>query len=419
MDSAESEFSPLPQLSRAVESWLRRETSLEQVQSELAIFENAIQTLENNFRQEYPYRAYLPQFAELGSELATSFVLIGVQLQELEELLQGDASEIREQLSYLRVSVGKMQGCVTAIQDLVDSEEKFSDSPYVHELIRVAYAVLEEKLPVEALAHRLEGYQMVVSRSLHEFENSAVNLSPKDHSLVSESTELMENGLELVSQFVGDPGDEIALEEGLASLEEAAHLLLSVRQDLQSRDESKREQRCPRCGRINLATHKICAQCGSKLITSIDETRPSFDFTLNPDGQLHSYKSPPNLLDRIIEGCQNRLQLGEVDPGLEQSISELQRKLHRLKYPVSRMSRMGTSVPLEFQEELAEGALAFLELLEDSQEQLNTLRQALKLEDQVVLREALEVFTEIAQELFQAQPEWEALSQKVLSGSVD
>ena len=414
MDNPTSEFPPLSQLVRSFESWTREESSRVDFERELEQFLTAVANVELNFRQEFPYRAHEAEFAKIGAELEMTLVLIGVQSQELREVLNDDPCASREQLSYLKTSTDKMQSSVSRLQNLVDQEEKFSESPYVHELIRVAYAVLGEQLPLEALQNRLDGYQMVLQQSLLEFENSESELTESDKLVVAESTQLLESGLEMAYQFLADPQADEILEEGLASLEEAAYLLLELSRDLKSKAVALRERACHRCGQVNLATNKLCAHCGVKLIATIDEARPGFDFTMGPDGQIRSGQSTPNLLDSIIEACESRLSEGHSAPGLQKSIGELQRKLHRLRYPVSRMSKLKVDLVEDLQLEVKESAEALLELLEETQEDLSNLRRALRESDKASLVTALSSFKESAELFFQEQTEWDALNQRIL-----
>lgn len=349
----------------------------EQAEEKLDFLEAHFSRMEADYLLELPYWAYLEDLLPIAEDVETTFCLLTLQVGELRECLHEQSAELPECLQSLTVTQNRLLNHFQATQTLLSAEESYSDSPYINELIRVAYAVLEERLPLETLQARLQAYFEV-------FHASAEALSDYPSDEVQEAIDLLDQGLVLINSFVQDNKLEESLEEGLAVLEEGAYLLTLAQANLEAEESRQRERICHRCSAQNEATHKSCAVCGATLLTLVGGVDSGFDVRVSESGVRSVAPTHSEHVERILSGVDKVMRGEPMASELERHLSTFNRGLHSLTLQLKRVSSS------------EEGVVELCDLLRAEvhrcAESFGALRSALGSHSALELQQAREVF---------------------------
>ena len=212
----------------------------------------------------------VPAITEQSDIIKTSIdqIFPGVRLME-EYLEYREKEKILEGLSVVRAANEAIFNAVDRISQEEAKLEKYSASPYVHELIRVARGVLDKGFPREALKEKLD---WMLNDSEGVFRDFSVYKTAKFETMaiqekVSEMDAALEKyraGLREIENYFSDE-DPVHIEKGTQILKEGSDALIEAHKLIQSELAGSASKFCVKCGEENDLTDKFCCKCSALL----------------------------------------------------------------------------------------------------------------------------------------------------------
>ncbi|MEW6283145.1 MAG: zinc ribbon domain-containing protein, partial [Candidatus Eremiobacterota bacterium] len=144
---------------------------------------------------------------------------------------------------------------------------RYSRSPVVHELLRVAVGVGEGWFPPEALHGRVEAFRSQFERFIPDFLEACRSEADPDAlqrlQRMEECLVRLREGLDGFERFLTRP-DVDELERSFLEVREACEPLVDEWEALQGRTQP-RPAPCPRCAEVNPPGQRMCLRCNTQL----------------------------------------------------------------------------------------------------------------------------------------------------------
>ncbi|MDQ7824766.1 MAG: zinc ribbon domain-containing protein [Candidatus Eremiobacteraeota bacterium] len=212
----------------------------------------------------------VPAIKEQSTLIEEQFSRITDGFRMLEEYLDyREKEKILEGLVMVKNSYEAVFSAVDRIKEEEEKLEKYSKSPYVHELIRVARGVIDKGFPKEALKEKLQwmiGYCEGIEKDFRIYRNARCETDaikgriPEIEGALGKYRE----GLHLMEQFLDDD-DQSRLEKGMALVREGSDTLISCHEFIQNELKGSSLKFCVKCGAENEVAAKFCKSCSAIL----------------------------------------------------------------------------------------------------------------------------------------------------------
>lgn len=327
-------FEPLERFQDAFEEFLEGRLTPEEFLAAARELAAALRELQNEFFYEFQFRSFEEELQPLGQTIEDSFAFQLAQLTYLGQILDRP-EELEETAESLTTAMSNIFEAFEKVREWEACQERFSDAPHFHEFIRVATAVLEGKLPLEAMSERLQGLLSVFA----EFR-AGLSRSGKVPEFAGREEELrghlerIDMALATVEWFLEEPEEEEMIYEALEELAHGGDWMARLLEHLESNPLA--EVPCLRCGLPNLSTSRVCSQCGATLLRG-QAMSAGLDVRLTEEGIRATESQLPELLGKMVEASQ---RFGEGDSvavlqaSAEQAANQLfrfEKVLHRLQ----------------------------------------------------------------------------------------
>lgn len=273
--------------------YLEGYSELAEVEAQVAIVDQDLGHLRLQFEDGLRFQVRTPEL-ETGVALAYSaFRNLAQQFEKLNRALQANRPyDVARQLETCNATVNQL---FWAFEDLREhlAQEKYSDAPFIQEIVRVGKAYVRGKLAPELFQERFNAFCEFHDQFVENLQPllAEVEGDPRQQELLDALDE--HNGVldEIASFF--QAGDKKQLDSALRRLCASSAILLELQQEFLKEDEQGNGLLCFRCGHANEHGEKSCTNCQARLI---DVLTPGADSSYN-DASL-----PANLRKLMAAG---------------------------------------------------------------------------------------------------------------------
>lgn len=350
-----------------------------------------------------------PVIAEQSGRMERGFAQMLDGLRIMEEFMDYNEKEkIVEGLAMVKKANEDVFSAIDMIKEEDARLPKYSKSPYVHELIRIAKGVKDRGFPREALKERLDwmtGYCESIYKDFQIYKSSRCETEVIQAKLPDMEAALSKyrDGLRELEEFFVDDSNA-HLEKGIELVRDGSDGLVQAYELIHSEIKGFSSKLCVKCGEENVITAKFCAKCSAILPEGQGRTDlGNLDLKVAEDGR--------NTDDRVY--CSNILVLMEAindyragrsgKDALLKVVSWMDEKIREGSQAMASME-----MPESFQSsEEQQNVLVTREMLEDGTarlgEALGVLRQFFDTGDDACLTEGLEMALQAQDTLYQVQ----------------
>jgi hypothetical protein len=212
----------------------------------------------------------LPAIKEQNGVIEKQLEAIFEGIATMESYLEyGEKERIVEGLEKVKAA---NEGILSAV-DRINEEERvlprYSSSPHIHELIRVAKGVKEKGFPREALKERLDwmvGYGEAINKDFQIYRNTRFESEALKERVpeMDEALDTCRKGLHLMEEFFNDD-DPAHLDKGIEFLKEGSDRLVAIHAFIQTELKGESHKVCVKCGQENDIKSRFCSQCSAVL----------------------------------------------------------------------------------------------------------------------------------------------------------
>ncbi len=191
------------------------------------------------------------------------------QFQRLSHALQENlADEAAAAVQECNAAVNQLFRSFATLRQSLQRTEKYSQSPYVHELIRVGKACLNGTLSVELFHERFEAFCLFHDQFIESLQEFLPRMQESGaHQPLVPAMEEQNASLDEIANYFLD-GDEVQLGAALERLQSSTTALLAIQESLLVVEAPPVTQVCLRCGTENGKGDRFCSSCQGRLIDS-------------------------------------------------------------------------------------------------------------------------------------------------------
>jgi hypothetical protein len=350
-----------------------------------------------------------PVITEQSGRMERGFAQMLDGLRIMEEFMDYNEKEkIVEGLTMVKKANEDVFSAIDMIKEEDARLPKYSKSPYVHELIRIAKGVKDRGFPREALKERLDwmaGYCENIFKDFQIYKSSRCETEAIQAKLPDMEAALAKyrDGLRELEEFFVDDNNA-HLEKGIELVRDGSDGLVQAYELIHSEIRGFSSKLCVKCGEENVITAKFCVKCSAILPEGQGRTDlGNLDLKVAEDGR--------NTDDRVY--CSNILVLMEAINDYRAGRSSkdaLLKVVNWMDEKIREGSQAMTAMemPESFQSpEEQQNVLVTREMLEDGTarlgEALAVMRQFFDTGDDACLAEGLEMALQAQDTLYQVQ----------------
>jgi len=350
-----------------------------------------------------------PVITEQSGRMERGFAQMLDGLRIMEEFMDYNEKEkIVEGLTMVKKANEDVFSAIDMIKEEDSRLPKYSKSPYVHELIRIAKGVKDKGFPREALKERLDwmaGYCENIYKDFQIYKSSRCETEAIQAKLPDMEAALSKyrDGLRELEEFFVDDNNG-HLEKGIELVRDGSDGLVQAYELIHSEIKGFSSKLCVKCGEENVITAKFCVKCSAILPEGQGRTDlGNLDLKVAEDGR--------NTDDRVY--CSNILVLMEAINDYRAGRSSkdaLLKVVNWMDEKIREGSQAMTAMemPESFQSpEEQQNVLVTREMLEDGTarlgEALAVMRQFFDTGDDACLAEGLEMALQAQDTLYQVQ----------------
>lgn len=302
----------------------------------------ALGAMQARFLEDLPFRESTRVLDEASVTLDRAFMDLREILLRLREAVDGD--QVEEGHRLLEEGGRTVQDACDALRRLREEDatvERWSEIPFVQELVRVGRAYLRGRLPLESLRLRVEAAEEQYRRLRDGVAGLAP--SPREQPVMEErglalvsALDAMERSLVELQVFVLDL-DESRVEPALEEIRGAADVLLEVHRELLDAGQREEQVPCPRCGTSNPVSERFCGGCGAVLPRLAPEVAPEPPrLDLMESGARPEYENLARLGEAVAAVRADRMsreEFAEILDDMHDKVARTADRLARMQDP--------------------------------------------------------------------------------------
>lgn len=352
-----------------------------------------------------------PTIAEQSERIIGSFDLMFRGIKTMEEYMEyREKDKIVEGLKEIKSANDAIFSAIDIVIQEEAKLEKYSKSPYVHELIRIAKGVISKGYPKETLKEKLDwmiDYCDGVYRDFQIYKSARFETTAIQEKIPAMETALekFKAGLREMEDYFNDE-DSSHIEKSIQMLRESGDVLIESCELIQSEIKSSSSKYCVKCGEMNPLTAKFCSKCSALLPeTQAAADEPGGSMSISSGGEERPMAS-------------NIIRLSEVVKDFSEGRSSEQEVLDVIEWMEEKVragiSDLQSMSPVEGSDEEREALESLGELLTQGTYELESALAEMKrfFEDGEAghLREGLECAREASYKLYQVQERSNAMT---------
>lgn len=245
---------------------LEGHSDVAEVEAQLAIVDQDLGHLRLQFENGLRFQVRTPEL-ETGVALAyNAFRNLAQQFEKLAQALQAQRPyEVARQLETCNATVNQLFWAFADLREVL-AEEKYSDAPFIHEVVRVGKAYVSGKLAAELFLERFNAFCEFHDQFIEGLQPMLAEVAgdPRHQELL-DALEEQNLILDEVAGFV-QAGDKPQVDAALGRLCNSSAVLLELQQEFQKEQEQTPGLLCFRCGHANEAGESKCSNCQARLI---------------------------------------------------------------------------------------------------------------------------------------------------------
>lgn len=281
---------------------LEGHSEVSEVEAQLAIVDQELGNLRLQFENGLRFQVRTPEL-ETGVALAYgAFRNLAEQFEKLAQALQaGRAYEVARQLETCNATVNQLFWAFADLREHL-AEEKYSDAPFIQEVVRVGKAYVQDKLAAELFLERFNAFCEFHDQFIEGLQPMLVEVQgdPR-HQQLLDALEEQNLILDEIAASL-QAGDKRLVDAALGRLCNSSAVLLELQQEFQKEEEATPGLLCFRCGHANQAGEQKCVNCQARLIGVQ---------TPGEDSTYHDRSLPTNL--RKLMGAAEGFRDGALD----------------------------------------------------------------------------------------------------------
>ncbi|MFP4498081.1 MAG: hypothetical protein ACLFQV_07710, partial [Vulcanimicrobiota bacterium] len=228
--------------------------------------EMLIDQMEQFFKYESRFQEKTNVFLKESEVIEYNFERVRRYLDRMKKYFDSPKTRyIEEGLKGCRKGFKRLFEAFDNLKAIEEKRKKYSKSPYLNEIYRVATAVLKGTLTVDTFRERIDGLIRFEENFFINFQNFQPT---EDERLVFEENhdEIMENiqnlidGLKQARVYLSDSNPD-HIHNGLEKARKAANYMAEFEQKLKEAREAPKVKYCFKCGAQNPRTVKYCVKC--------------------------------------------------------------------------------------------------------------------------------------------------------------
>ncbi len=303
---------------------LEGHSDVSEVEAQLAIVDQDLGHLRLQFESGLRFQVRTPEI-ETGVALAyNAFRNLAEQFEKLTRALQAHRPyDVARLLETCNASVNQLFWAFADLRELL-AEEKYSEAPFIQEVVRVGKAYVSGKLAAELFLERFNAFCELHDQFIEGLQPlmAEVEGDPRHQELLDGLEE--QNGiLDEIAAFL-QAGDKPQLDAALGRLCNSSAVLLELQQQFQKEEEQAPGLLCFRCGHANQAGENKCTNCQARLI---GVQTPGADSTYNDTSLPANLRKVMAAAEGFRDGALDREALLEVlnwyDDLTEQALQQM------------------------------------------------------------------------------------------------
>ncbi len=288
----------------------------------------------------------VPLIKEQNKEIDAGFERLFEGLKTMENYLEyGEKEGIVRGLTGVKAANEGILKALDAINEESAKLTRYSPSPLVHELIRVARGVLDKGFPRDALKEKLEGMQAhcdYVARDFHIIKSSRCETAAIEARMpqVEEAFNKLREGLRIMEEYFSD--DEAGhIEKAIPMLVENSTILADFTSFVELELQESTTKLCVKCGTENDKAAKFCSSC-SAILPGDNSASIAADMAIKSDEFMKSNEDrvfTTNiivLMNAVQDHCSKRMsreKLLKVIEWMEEKVREGIEGISSMDYP--------------------------------------------------------------------------------------
>jgi hypothetical protein len=240
-------------------------TELPELEQQIAKVDQDLGHLRLQFEDGLRFQVPSPEL-DTGVALAyNAFKTLAQRFERLNAALQANRHyDVAREIEICNATVNQLFFAFGNLREYL-AQEKYSEAPFINELVRVGKAYLKGKLAPELFQERFDNFCQLHDQFMEALQPllAQVEGDPRQQQLVDAMEEQSVILDEIASAF--QDNDKQGLDGALQRLCNSSAVLLDIQAEFLRADESKGLV-CFRCGQASQQGDKSCSNCGARLI---------------------------------------------------------------------------------------------------------------------------------------------------------
>lgn len=340
---------------------LEGHSDVSEVQAQLAIVDQDLGHLRLQFEHGLRFQVRTPEL-ESGVALAyNAFRNLAQQFDKLQRALQAHRPyDVARQLESCNATVNQLFWAFADLREVL-AREKYSDAPFIQELVRVGKAYVAGQLDANLFTERFQAFCELHDQFIEGLQPllAEVEGDPRHQELLDA---LEEQNL-ILDDIAGcvQADDRAQLDAALGRLCNSSAVLLELQLEFQKVAEESPGLLCFRCGHSNQAGEQKCSNCQARLIGL---QTPAADSSYHDDSLPANLRKLMAAAEGFRDGALDQEAFLEVLDWYDQLIEQALGQMSQLAPP-----------PEQAEEEMPEEQLdAYDDAVEAMQQGLEALR---------------------------------------------
>ncbi|MBX3169942.1 MAG: hypothetical protein KF760_21235 [Candidatus Eremiobacteraeota bacterium] len=257
---------------------LEGHSDVSEVEAQLAIVDQDLGHLRLQFENGLRFQVRTPEL-ETGVALAyNAFRNLAQQFEKLGRALQAQRPyDVARQLEVCNATVNQLFWAFADLRQHL-AEEKYSEAPFIQEVVRVGKAYVSGRLAGELFLERFHAFCELHDQFIEGLQPllAEVEGDPR-HQQLLDALEEQNVVLDEIAGFLPS-GDKAQVDAALGRLCHSSAVLLELQQEFLKEPDQTTGLLCFRCGHANQPGEKKCANCQARLM---DVQTPGTDSSYN------------------------------------------------------------------------------------------------------------------------------------------